>query len=167
MYMKYVLLVIALLSIVKCDVEEPAKGKLFDLDKMLEQKTLNKFLSLMGDGDITSKLCLEDPIFFHTKIQITPTKLAKGEPIRIKAAGAMKTDINLQKIHLETYYNGETIFVDNVEKHNQKVKKGAFFYEYEASVPAFVPAGTWKILLTLVDQENRTLSCLQVDFVTS
>lgn len=144
-------------------------GKLFDLNKMFEQNTLTAFLASVGEDGypVTVEDCLDNPTFKPTQRVVDPPNLVKGKSIRIKIGGVMLQDVVLSKLHLDTFYNGKTIYTDDVDKKNLAIKKGRWAYDYEASVPTFTPAGHWEIRLYLVDTDNKNLSCLKATFDTN
>jgi len=79
----------------------------------------------------------------------------------------MIQDQIVQKIHLDTYFNGKVIYTQDVDKKNLEVKKGKWAFDYEASVPTFTPAGHWEIFIYVVNNENANLSCIKAIFETN
>lgn len=124
------------------------------------------FMEISENGaPITSESCLNNPVFKTTKISIEPKEIIKGQSIKIKVGGVMLQDTQVNKLHLVTYFNGEVIFTDNVDKKNVPVKKGTLYsYDYEAAVPAFTPSGKWEIFLHLQDPSGKDLNCLKASF---
>lgn len=142
-------------------------GVLFDLNGMYEQGTLQAFLALGDDGyPVTLGECLDSPTFKIVQKGVVPSKLIKGQSIKILVAGVMTQDVVVQKIHLDTYFNGNVIYTAEVDKKNVEVKKGKWNYDYEASVPTFTPNGDWIIKVFVVDKNNANLSCIQAAFST-
>jgi len=140
-------------------------GRLFDLNEMYAQGTLKAFLGLGDDGyPVTISDCLENPIFKITQKVVNPPTLVKGQSIKIKAGGVMTQDEVLQKIHLDTYFNGKVIYTNDVDKKNFEVKKGKWAFDYEASVPTFTPAGHWEIFMYIVNKDGTNLSCIKAVF---
>ena len=143
-------------------------GSLFDLNEMYTQGTLKAFLGLGDEGyPVTISDCLENPTFKITQKVVDPPTLIKGSSIKIKAGGVMIQDEVIQKIHLDTYFNGKVIYTNEVDKKNLEVKKGKWAFDYEASVPTFTPAGHWEIFVYVVDKSNTNLSCIKAIFDTS
>jgi hypothetical protein len=144
------------------------QGHLFNLNKMAEQGTLLKFLEasqMLNEGSpITLEACPDQTFFKPTRTTVTPTEVQKGQSIRMKVMGVFLQDVVVGKLHLDTYYNGGVIFTDNVDKGNTPQKKGTYAYDYEASVPTFVPSGKWEILVTLLSDKDEKLSCLKASF---
>lgn len=143
-------------------------GKLFDLNEMYEQGTLKAFLGLGDDGyPVSISDCMENPVFKITQKVVDPPTLIKGQSIKIKAGGVMIQDEIVQKIHLDTYFNGKVIYTNDVDKKNLEVKKGKWAFDYEASVPTFTPAGHWEIFVYVVDKNNTNLACIKAVFDSS
>jgi len=159
---KGIILILAIAAI-SCE-----NSKLFDLDEMLTQGTLLNFLNeskmFLSGVPVTTDSCLDNPAFKSTKITIDPPELVKGQSIRIKVVGALLNDQTISKLHLETFYNGGSIYKDDVDKGNTLVKKGMYGYDYEASVPTFTPSGKWEIHVYLVNDKGENLSCLKCMF---
>ena len=142
------------------------EGKLFDLNTMYEQGTILKFLADVKNGaPITVESCQENPIFKSTKIVVDPTEIIKGQNIRFKVVGVMLSDQIVNKMHLDTFYNGAVIYTADVDKKNAPVKKGTYGYDYEASVPTFTPSGKWEIFIYLLNDKMDKLSCHKATFV--
>lgn len=124
-----------------------------------------KMLQTDGGAPVSLSDCMDNPVYIITNKKVDPTEIIKGQSIKIKVAGVMKEEVHVQKLHLDTYYNGGVIYQDNVDKQNQLVaKSGRFIYEYEASVPTFTPSGKWEIFIYLVNSENVNISCLKAEF---
>ena len=143
------------------------KGVLFDLNKMAEQGTLLKFLAdtkLTEGSPVSAESCDDIGVFRMTRMIIDPTTVEKGQSIRMKVLGIFLQDVVLKKIHLETFYNGGVIFTDDVDKGNSPQSQGSYAYDYEASVPTFVPSGHWEIFLHLLNEKDEKLSCIKVSF---
>jgi hypothetical protein len=148
-------------SMIACE-----EGKLFDLNAMYEQGTILKFLADAKNGaPITVEGCQENPIFKSTKIVVDPTEIIKGQNIRFKVVGVMLSDQIVNKMHLDTFYNGAVIYTTDVDKKNAPVKKGTYGYDYEASVPTFTPSGKWEIFIYLLNDKLEKLSCHKATFV--
>jgi hypothetical protein len=127
-----------------------------------------KMLATEGGSPVTLSACMDDPVFIITNKKVDPAEIVKGQSIKIKVAGVMKEETHVQKLHLDTFYNGGIIYQDNVDKNNLLVpKSGKFIYEYEASVPTFTPSGKWEIFIYLVNSENVNISCLKAEFTMS
>jgi len=94
---------------------------------------------------------------------VTPDSIIKGQSIKIKVMGIVTTEQTLSKLHLDTMYNGQSIYTDNVDKASAVVK-GIYTYEYEASVPTFTPAGNWEIYIYLLNSAEEKLSCVKAMF---
>lgn len=166
--MKAIIFVLAIASI-SCQV-----NKLFDLNKMADQGTLLQFLSEAGNlraggypvtiSDCTSETKARMKI---TQMKVSPTEVIKGKDIGIKVKGVMLEDQVVQKIHLDTYFNGGVIFQDNVDKGNTQVKKGVYAFDYNASVPTFTPSGKWEIRVWLVNDANDNIACVKAEFNTA
>ncbi len=144
------------------------QGRLFDLNKMAEQGTLLKFLEdtkILGEGaPISIESCGEQTRFKPTRITVDPTEVQKGQSIRIKIVGVFLQDVVVKNLSLETFYNGGVIFTDNVDKGNTPQKKGTYGFDYEASIPTFVPSGMWEIFVNLLDDKEEKLSCVKASF---
>jgi hypothetical protein len=135
---------------------------------LYESDVPSGFLTMLGaagGAPVILSDCMTDPVFIITNKKVDPAEIIKGQSIKIKVAGVMKEEVHVQKLHLDTFYNGGIIYQDNVDKQNQLVpKSGKFIYEYEASVPTFTPSGKWEIFLYLVNSENVNISCLKAEF---
>lgn len=143
------------------------KGTLFDLNKMAEQGTLLKFLAdakLRDGSPVSAESCDDIGVFRLTRMIIDPETVEKGQSIRIKVLGVFLQNVILKKLHLETFYNGGVIFTDDVDKGNTEQSEGTYAYDYEASVPTFVPSGHWEIFLHLLNEKEEKLSCVKVSF---
>jgi hypothetical protein len=139
--------------------------KLFDLNQMYEQGTLLNFLAdVKGGAPVSIESCQDKPIFQSTKITVDPTEIIKGQNISIKVVGVMLSDQVVNKLHLDTYYNGSVIYTADVDKKNAPVKKGPYGYNYEASVPTFTPSGKWEIFIYLLNDKQEKLSCQKATF---
>ena len=143
-------------------------GLLFDIEQMQKDGTIKNFLQLKDEGfPVETSLCMDNPTFKITQKAVQPPNLIKGKSIRIIAAGVMIKDQNVQKIHLDTYFEGKVIYTQDVDKKNVKVPKGKWQFDYEASVPAFTPSGHWEIFLNVVNDANENISCIKATFDTS
>ena len=141
-------------------------GKLFDLNGMYEQGTLLNFLAdVKGGAPITIESCQDKPIFQSTKMVAEPTEIIKGQSINFKVVGVMLSDQIVNKIHLDTFYNGSVIYTQDIDKKNAPVKKGPYGYTYENSVPTFTPSGKWEIFIYLLNDKQEKLSCQKATFV--
>ena len=151
------------ISCIFCD-----QGLLFDLNKMAEQGSLMKFLAganMLTDGSpVSVEPCEDVGLFKVTRMTVDPTEIQKGQSIRIKVMGVFLQDVIVNKLHLETMYNGGVIFTDNIDKGNTPQKKGTYAYDYEASVPTFVPSGKWEIFVNLLNDKEEKLSCVKANF---
>jgi hypothetical protein len=158
-----IILIILSITCIFCN-----QGRLFDLNKMAEQGTLMKFLAdakMMTDGSpVSVEPCEDTGLFKITRMTVDPTEIVKGQSIRIKVLGVFLQDVTISKLHLDTLYNGGVIFTDNVDKGNTPQKKGTYAYDYEASVPTFVPSGKWEILINLLNDKEEKLSCVKATF---
>jgi hypothetical protein len=135
---------------------------------LLFDNSLN-FLQLGGDDGypVTLDLCMDNPVFKVTQKAVQPPNVIKGKSIRIIVAGIMTKDQVVQKIHLDTYFNGKVIYNAEVDKKNVSVPKGKWQYDYEASVPAFTPSGHWEIFINIVNDANENISCVKGIFDTT
>ena len=134
---------------------------------ILFQEPIN-FLQLGDDGyPVTLDLCMDNPIFKVTQKAVQPPTIIKGKSIRIIVAGVMINDQVIQKLHLDTLFNGNKIYTAEVDKKNIKVAKGKWQYDYEASVPAFTPSGHWEIFMYIVNDKNENISCVKGIFDTT
>jgi len=142
-------------------------GKLFDLNEMFKQGTLSTFLALAGDGyPVTLGDCMDSPTFKPTQKVVDPPALIKGNSIKIKVGGVMVQETVVNKLHLDTYFNGKVIYTNDVDKKNITVPKGKWAYDYEASVPTFTPSGHWEIFIYIVDDKQNNISCVKAMFDT-
>jgi hypothetical protein len=158
--MRVIVLVLTIYAI-SCEA-----GKLFDLNQMYHEGTLLGFLEdikLKDGAPVTLEQCLDDPVFEITKMVVTPDSVIKGQNIKIKVMGIMTTQQTVSKLHLDTFYNGKTIYTDNVDK-GSSVVEGVYTYDYEASVPTFTPAGKWEIYVYLLNTADEKLSCVKAAF---
>ena len=159
---------IFIFALAVCSIFSQHAGRLFDLNEMYAQGTLKAFLGLGDEGyPVTVSDCLENPVFKITQKVVDPPTLIKGQSIKIKAGGVMTQDEVVQKIHLDTYFNGKVIYTNDVDKKNLEVKKGKWAFDYEASVPTFTPAGHWEIFVYIVDKANNNISCIKAVFDTN
>lgn len=161
--------IILLLCIIAINSKEEILP-LFDLNYLAEQGTLGSFLAnLKEDGfPVTSSVCMEEKVFKKTQLTIDPSSIQKGKSIKIKVVGAMLQASTVQKLHLDTYYNGGVIFTADVDQKNVEVKKGSMWgYNYEASVPTFTPAGKWEIFVYVINSANEKIHCVKCEFETS
>ena len=143
-------------------------GKLFDLNEIYAQGSLKAFLGLGEDGfPLIVSDCLENPIFKITQKIVDPPNIVKGGSIKIKVGGVMIHDEIIQKLHFDTFFNGNIIYAYDVEKKNLEVKKGKWAFDYEASVPTFTPSGHWEIFVYVVNKDNDKLSCIKAVFETN
>jgi hypothetical protein len=162
--LKAIVLVLAMTTIL-CNFESSEFSNVYESEG---PEGFLKMLVTAGGSPIVLSNCLDDPIYVITNKKVDPAEIVKGQSIKIKVAGAMKVDTKVQKLHLDTYYNGGIIYQDNVDKKNELVPKGGkYIYEYEASVPTFTPSGKWQIFLYLVNSENVNISCLKAEFSMS
>lgn len=159
-FLKAIVLVLALTLSLSQD-----SGRLFDLNDMYKQGTLNTFLALAGDGyPIILTDCMENPSFKVTQKVVDPPALIKGQSIKMKIGGVMLQDTVVSKLHLDTYFNGKIIYTNDVDKKNVAIPKGKWAYDYEASVPTFTPAGHWEIFIYIVDDKATNISCVKAVF---
>jgi hypothetical protein len=160
-----IIIIALLIATIVCN-----QGTLVDLNKMYEQGTLTNFLALLGDdADISVKDCgdgVNYPISI-TDSKVSPTKLVKGQDIQIKVKGVALEDTEVTNLHLDTLFNGSSIFKDDKPQSFGKVAAGGeVVYAYSASVPSFTPAGNWDITMNLQDSSKKNVSCLKVTFTT-
>ena len=153
------LIFVLAISYIACD-----SGKLFDLHQMYEQGTLLNFLADVKGAPVTTEECMNPQIFKPVKITIDPTEIIKGQSIKIKVIGAMLSDQVVNKLHLDTFYNGATIYTNDVDKKNVAIKKGNWFYDYEAAVPTFTPSGKWEIFIYIINDKQEKIHCLKAMF---
>lgn len=162
--LKGIILVLAMTTIL-CNFESNEFDSLYESDG---PQGFLKMLETAGGSPVITSSCLDDPIYVITNKKVDPAEIVKGQSIKIKVAGVMKVDTKVQKLHLDTFYNGGVIYQDNVDKKNELVPKGGkYIFEYEASVPTFTPSGKWEIFIYLVNSENVNISCLKAEFSTS
>jgi hypothetical protein len=157
-----VIIVLALI----CLAASQEKISIVELEK--ETQSLRTFLErTVGEGEITLENCLEGSEFYITKKKVTPAALIKGEPVRFKAIGIMKSTQMVKRMDLDTRLNGASIFSDSKIK-NEQVESGAkYMIDYEANVPTFTPSGNWEIFIYLINDKEEKLSCLRATFSTS
>ena len=154
------LVLVLAISLISCD-----NVQLFDSNGMYEQGALLNFLAdVKGGAPITTENCLDTSIFKSIKITVDPTEIIKGQSIRIKVVGVMLSDQIVNKLHLDTFYNGAVIYTQDVDKKNVLVKKGNYGFDYEAAVPTFTPSGKWEIFVYLLNDKQEKLSCLKALF---
>lgn len=141
---------------------------LFDLDGMYEQGSLEGFLSqVKADSEgvpVTLEECMDKPIFKITKMNVTPKEVIKGQNIKIKVGGVMLSEQIVNRLDLKTFFNDGLIYEDKVDKKDVQVKKGAYAYDYEASVPGFTPSGKWEIFVKLINKAEEEISCVKASF---
>ena len=127
-------------------------GLLFDLEQMQKDGSIRNFLELKDEGfPVDVSLCMDNPTFKVTQKAVQPPNIIKGKSIRIIVGGVMIKDQVIQKLHLDTYFQGKVIYTQDVDKKNTKVAKGKWSFDYEASVPAFTPSGHWEIFINMVN----------------
>ena len=141
--------------------------KLFDSNLISKEEKLTFLQENIDNHEnvaVIVEQCLVKPIFQITKILLDPNNVIKGQNIRTKIVGVMQSDQSINRLHLETFFNGSSIFTDNVDKKNIFIKKGTYGYEYETSVPTFTPSGLWEIYLYLINESGNNLSFLKMSF---
>jgi hypothetical protein len=159
---------IILLSISLSFILTQHSGVLFDIFQMQKDGTIKNFLQLKDDGfPVTTELCMDNPTFKITQKAVQPASIIKGGSIRIIAGGVMVNDQVVQKIHLDTYFNGAVIYTQEVDKKNVAVPKGKWQWDYEASIPSFTPSGHWEIFIWIINDKNEKISCLKGIFDTN
>jgi hypothetical protein len=161
-FIKVIVLLLALTTIV-CN-----SGKLFDKDFTFTEQTLGFLEDIKvkaAGAPVNVSQCLDKPILQITKMTVDPKEIIKGSDIRIKVVGIMLSEQTVSKLHLDTYYNNDVIYTEDVDKKNVVVKKGTYGFDYTASVPSFTPAGNWEIFLNLLNAAGDTLSCVKATFI--
>jgi hypothetical protein len=163
-----IILKIILLSITLSSILTQDSGVLFDIIQMQKDGTIRNFLQLKDDGyPVSTELCMENPTFKITQKAVQPASIIKGGSIRVIAGGLMIKDQVIQKIHLDTYFNGQVIYTQEVDKKNVSVPKGKWQWDYEASIPSFTPTGHWEIFFWIINDANEKISCLKGIFDTN
>ena len=144
-------------------------GMLFDIVQTQKDGTIQNFLALKDDKGypVSVDMCMDKPTFKVTQKAVQPPNLIKGKSIRIIIGGVMIKDEVIQKLHLDTYFEGKVIYTQDVDKKNTKVARGKWNFDYEASVPAFTPSGKWEIFMYLINAADEQIACIKCSFDTS
>jgi len=132
---------------------------------MYEKGTLFKFLEdVRGGAPVTLKTCDDqETIYQITKMAVIPPEIIKGESLKMKILGTMKSEQELEKLTIDTNFNGSPIYNENVKK-DETVKIGTYIFEHSAAVPTFTPSGNWEIIMKLLNKNGDELCCLRATF---
>lgn len=109
--------------------------------------------------------CEGNNTFINNKTKVFPLVVTKGEKINIKVQGKSGVEIALSKITVVASLNGTQAFTDTKSMEGQKVAATQdFVYDYETTVPTFIPEGRFDIKIYLVNTAGDKVSCLDAYF---
>lgn len=166
---KVFILIVATLYLFLFSFSNPVAAKVFELEENTQsnENNLQKFLADATNGvkgvPIGQEDCLPGSPFKSMKITINPPTIEKGQSIKMKQVGTMSIDTHVQRVYVVASLNGKQVFTDQVVK-NVDVPKGLYSYEYEVSVPGFIPAGHFEAKIYLHDSKLANLSCFRIFF---
>lgn len=126
----------------------------------------NNFLQKAAGGSEVKIVtnCQDGNTFVNSRAISSPKTISKGEKITLKAVGTSFKDLNIERVEVEAFLNGKSSFTDKKEIASGKVTPGNdFFYDYETTVPTFVPSGLFEIKVYVVSQNER-VGCLSASF---
>ena len=154
--MKSIISVILLITI-SCQL----KGKLFDVEQFLAKDIID-----MNGYPVDIKVCDDQTITKSLQNKVIPPEIELGQDVTLKSQVQALKKLSIRKLKILVKYNGSDIFSDLKDYIKDVEVDEKFVYTYTASVPAFTPAGNWKIFINLVDSDEKEVTCLTANFDT-
>lgn len=136
------------------------------IDEVVLSQNLIAFLQdNLKTGEIKIELnCASNPQISNTKAKADPPSIVKGKSANIKVQSQATTAVKVRKLKIACELNGEKVYEQKVDKNVDLNPGQSFVYDYDASVPTFVPQGHFAVKLILIDDSDKELSCLAAVF---
>ena len=113
---------------------------------------------------IIKENCSETAEFQNLRTKVTPDTITKGGVMNIKVMGKSSKNEEIDYLQISCKLNGKDAYSDK-KSLKQKANAGqSFIYEYDQSVPTFIPEGKFEVYLYLVNTNGETVSCLNAYF---
>lgn len=116
-----------------------------------------------SEGEITIvNNCLEGAPYIISKSKPSPPAVQRGADMSFVAVGAFNVDTDVQQLNISTKINGidaQNVF-EKLAEPGLKLKDVPFSFKYGAKVPALAPPGKYEVLMYLIDNKGKKVSCL-------
>lgn len=160
---QYLILALVLLYSVNCELNYLPET----FDEEVEKTFLQQVNLTEEKGKVVIVLNCDDSdnSFTNSKTKVNPIIVTKGETIQVKVQGTSDKDIDLSKLSVVASLNGVEAFNDSKSLEGSKiVANQPFTYDYQTTVPTFIPEGRFDIKMFILNTEGKKVSCLDAYF---